>query len=126
MLYANAELYAFQHKADSALALLTIIVDSFPGHPLIDEVYFKKAEIMSSQRNYLAAADYLELIVSDYSYDILADDALFKLAELYETKLENKEKAMEFYKEILLRFPGSLYVVESRNRYRSLRGDEIN
>ena len=126
MLYANAELYAFQHKADSALALLTIIVDSFPGHPLIDEVYFKKAEIMSSQRNYLAAADYLELIVSDYSYDILADDALFKLAELYETKLENKEKAMEFYKEILLQFPGSLYVVESRNRYRSLRGDEIN
>lgn len=126
MLYAKAELYAYQHKSDSALALLKLIEDSFPGHALIDEVYYKKAEIMISQRDYLAAANYLELIVSSYSYDILADDALFKLAKLYETKLDNKEKAMELYKKMMVHFPGSLYVVESRKRYRNLRGDDIN
>jgi len=126
MIYANAELFSYQNKFDSSMTLLKIIEDSFPGHSLIDEVYYKKAEIMISKRNYIAAAEYLSLIVSNYSYDILADDALFKLAEIYETKLNNKEKAMELYKNMLVSFPGSMFVVESRKRYRKLRGDEIN
>jgi hypothetical protein len=32
---------------------------------------------------------------------------------------------MELYKDVLVKYPGSIYVVESRKRYRKLRGDEI-
>ena len=46
--------------------------------------------------------------MDDYSFDILADDAMFKLAELYETKLNDKEKAKSLYEELLLQHPGSL------------------
>ena len=38
----------------------------------------------------------------------------------------NKEKAMELYERILKDYQGSLYVVESRKRFRSLRGDKLN
>jgi len=51
---------------------------------------------------------------------------LFRRAELQETKLMNKEKAMELYQQLLTQFPGSLYTVEARKRFRALRGDILN
>jgi hypothetical protein len=45
---------------------------------------------------------------------------------LYEHKLNNKQKAMELYQDLLTKYPGSLYVVQARQRYRALRGDVLN
>ena len=33
---------------------------------------------------------------------------------------------MELYQQLLTNYPGSLFAVEARKRYRSLRGDIIN
>jgi len=40
--------------------------------------------------------------------------------------LNNKEKAMQLYQDLLVKYPGSLYTVEARKRFRSLRGDVVN
>jgi outer membrane protein assembly factor BamD (BamD/ComL family) len=48
------------------------------------------------------------------------------MAQLCETRLNDTSKAMEYYQELLLNYPGSLYTVEARKRYRSLRGDLLN
>mgnify|MGYP001214756182 CR=1 FL=1 len=77
-------------------------------------------------KNYSEAAAIFEQVDKNYSTDLLADDALFQLAELYESYLNNKEKAMELYKDILLKYKGSIYVVEARKRFRELRGDALN
>lgn len=61
-----------------------------------------------------------------YATDILADDALFALAELNDSQFGKKDKAMEHYQNLLIKYPGSLYVVEARKRYRKLRGDLVN
>jgi hypothetical protein len=47
------------------------------------------------------------------------------LAELYETTLNNKEKAQQLYEDILLNFKDSIFATEARKRYRKLRGDEL-
>ena len=57
---------------------------------------------------------------------VMADDALYRRALLHETKLDDKEKAMELYQELLTKFPGSLYTVDARKRFRALRGDFLN
>ncbi len=67
----------------------------------------------------------LETIVNHYSFDIFYDDALFNLANIYEIKLENIEKASEYYEKILLECSGSIYISESRKKYRKLRGDDL-
>lgn len=126
LIFARADLYIYQHKYDSALILFDSIKTNFPSHSLNDEILFKKAKIMIAQRNYPLAVAYLDTLLYDYPYDILADDALFKMAKIYETKLDNPQKAMECYKNLLTQYPGSLYVVEARKRYRVLRGDEVN
>jgi len=124
--FAAAELMAFQNKHDSALLMLTAIQDSFPGHTLIDDIYYKKAQIFANTRQYEKAVNELSTLLSDYPWNILGDDALFMMATLYQEKLGDHEKAMELYEHMLLNYPGSLYVVESRKRYRKLRGDKLN
>lgn len=126
LLFASAELMAFQNKDDSALFILSSILDSFPFHTLTDDIYFKKAHILMENRKYKEAVEQLNLIVENHSYDIHADDALFMMADLYERKLNDQEKAMELYEKMLTDYSGSLFVVESRKRFRNLRGDKLN
>jgi TolA-binding protein len=75
---------------------------------------------------YSEAAAYYDTIINNFSEDILADDALFKLADLNENQFKNTDKAKELYQKLLENYPGSLYVVETRKRFRRLRGDLIN
>jgi N-acetylmuramoyl-L-alanine amidase len=46
-------------------------------------------------------------VVDKYPDSPVADDALFRQAKLYETKLKDKKKAVELYREIVTRFPKS-------------------
>ena len=64
-------------------------------------------------------------LIADYAEDILGDDALFELAKLEEEFLNHPEIAMELYKKLLTTYPSSLHVVESRKRFRILRGDNL-
>lgn len=126
LLFANADLLLFQNKYEQALVKLDSIAQLFPSHALADDVLFKKGEIAIKRSNDTLAIKYLGDIVSLYGSDILADDATYLLAQLYEQKLNNNSKAMELYQELMMKYPGSLYTVEARKRYRALRGDAIN
>jgi TolA-binding protein len=125
-LYSKADLLLFQNKEELALQTLDSITMLDLYHPIFDEVLYKKAEIMLRERNYAEADSLLVKLYNFYPDDILGDDALFKLAELQETIFGNKDKAMELYKELLEKYPGSVLVVEARKRYRTLRGDKVN
>lgn len=122
--FSEADLLLYQNKLDEAILKLDSINKDNPNHSLNDEVLYKRYEIAFKQKNFTQAIDYLNQIIENYSDDILADNALFKGAELYEYQLNNKEKAKEYYGKILFDYPGSLFVVEARKRYRELAGDE--
>ncbi len=125
MYFAKAELLSYQNKDDLALQTLDSIYDVNLMHPLFDEVLYKKSDIMLKRNNYEAADSLLNRIIVHFSYDILADDALFLRAKLQEEHFVNKDLAMELYQQLLLDYPGSLYTVEARKRFRKLRGDSI-
>ncbi len=126
LIYAKADLLIFQNKEDAALLTFDSLLTELPGHSLTDEVFMRKAEIMGRKGKYEEEAALLQMIIDKYATDILADDAFFLLADLYEKKLQNKQKAMDLFQELLVKFPGSSYVVEARKRFRSLRGDVLN
>ncbi len=120
-MFARADLLFFQNHDSLALATLDSISELYPYHTLIDNILFRKAKIEISQKNYTKAAEYLEQIVTDFSYELLADDALFMLAELYNYNLGEQEKAKDLYKDMLTQHPGSVFIDESREKYRELR-----
>ena len=124
--YASIELMLFQNKNQEALQLLEQMMEKYPNHSLTDEILWQKAQIYIKENENQKAIENLEKIVASYGLDILGDDAHFLMAKLYEEKLGDKEKAMELYQNHLTKYPGSIYVAESRKRFRHLRGDSIN
>jgi len=121
--YASAEQLLFQNRDDEALALLNGMLTKYAGHSLSDEVLWLQAQIYIKRGNNEKAVEKLQKIVTDYGYDILSDDAQYTIAKLKEEKLGQKEEAMEMYKNFLIKYPGSIFVVDARKRYRQLRGD---
>ena len=126
LIFARTDLLAFQNKDELAIQALDSINALFPNHVLADDILYKKAQIELKHGKYTEAGKYYEAIIKDYAEGILGDDATFKLADINETKLKNIDKAKELYQQLMEKYPGSLYVVEARKRYRVLRGDIIN
>ncbi|MEZ4720450.1 MAG: tetratricopeptide repeat protein [Flavobacteriales bacterium] len=124
-LFAQTELMIAQHKFDSALAQLKLIEKQFPGHDLGDNILFKRAEIYAELGQYEKAAETFMLIPEQYPFDILVDNALIEAGRIYENQLNDMEKAMAIYQMILTDHTNSLFVVEARKRFRSLRGDKV-
>ena len=124
-MYAKAEFLIFQNKDDEALKALDSVMILSPFGTLVDDALYQKALILIKQKNYLEAEKLLKRVVEDYGDQLLADDALFQLAELYEYYLKDINRAMEYYPRILKEHSDSLYVVQSRARYRALRGDNV-
>jgi predicted negative regulator of RcsB-dependent stress response len=124
--FSRADLLVYQNKIDEAVVTLDSIQTVSLWHPLHDEVLFKKGEIMLKKGDFEAADSLFAKVTEMYPDDILADNALIMRARLYDQHFRNPEKAMQLYENLMFDYPGSLFVVEARKRYRELRGDTIN
>lgn len=124
-MYAKAEFLIFQNKDDEALKALDSVMILSPFGTLVDDALYQKALILIKQKNYFEAEKLLKQVIENYGEELLADDAVFQLAELYEYYLKDIPRAMEYYQKILKDYSDSLYVVQARNRYRALRGDNL-
>jgi tetratricopeptide (TPR) repeat protein len=125
-MFASSELLMVQHQYQQALARLDSINTLFSEHTLGDDIYYKKADIYKRMNLYSDAVKMYENIVEFYPSELYGDDALYKEAEIWERYLNDKEKAKQLYADILIKYPGSIYVVEARKRFRELRGDLVN
>jgi len=124
-MYARSDLKIFQNKTQEAFQTLDSINTIFPGHALADDILFAKARISIKEQKFDEAAAFLEQMIASYPSDILTDNALFMLGELYETELDDKSKAYNYYETIILDHSGSIFTTEARKRYRNLRGDQL-
>lgn len=124
--FSAADLLIVQHKYTEAIAEMDSINKLFPTHTLGDDINFKKADIFTKLGKYTDAEKMYKDILEYYPEELYGDDALFKLAEVYEKKLNDIEKAKQTYQDVLTKYPGSIYVVESRKRFRKLRGDNLD
>ena len=122
-MFARADLLRYRNRLDDALLTLDSLVLAYPGHTLEDEVLLIRGDIAKQRGAFNAAIGHYEEVLEFFAMDILADDALFQLARLYDTQLGDTATAQGLYERLLTEYPGSLYVVEARKRFRQLRGD---
>lgn len=125
-MYARADLLIFKNQLKAATTTLDSLKSQYPTHALMDDILMAESKIALKQNDIDNAVKKLTEVVEKYSFDIWGDDALFTLAEINEEKLNNKPKAQELYERLLTQYPGSLYVLEARKRFRALRGDVLN
>ena len=124
--FAKADLLSLQERPNEAVSILSDILENHKGEAIEDEALLRRAKLYTLLGNYdKAEADYLA-VIETFKEDILADDAFYLLAQLYENELAKPDRAQEFYEQIVFNYPDSIYFVDARKRYRSLRGDTIN
>lgn len=124
-MYAHAELDALQHKYEASFATLDSIAFLFPDHELEDDIWYLRANIYKSQRDYSNAEIFYKKVIENHVDDIRGDNALYELAQLYENQLDQVQKAQELYERIFMDFSNSTFAIESRKRYRTLSGNVI-
>jgi ElaB/YqjD/DUF883 family membrane-anchored ribosome-binding protein len=124
-MYAKADLLQFKNQLDESLTLLDSINIAFPNNDLADDILQSKSKIYIKKSDYQKTSDVLKELIEKYSFSIWTDDALFTLATLEEDKLNDKANAQKHYEKLMTDFPGSLFVIEARKRFRNLRGDTL-
>ena len=124
-MYSQAELFVFQNRFEDAFVKLDSLQTMFPGHTLQDDILYLEANILVKKREYQKAEVIYQKIIDEHLEEIRADNAMFKLASLYENQLNDLEKAQALYERIFIDFSGSTFAVESRKRFRKLRGDTV-
>ncbi len=124
-LLAKSDLLADQERYQKAITLTDTIIKNYDSGNIKETALFRKAQLHEKLKAYKKAEKtYLE-IIKEYTNSIYIDDALYHLAELYRTSLEDKKRAMEYYKTLIFEHADSIFYVEARKRYRQLRGDDI-
>ncbi|MBE7179178.1 MAG: tetratricopeptide repeat protein [Mucilaginibacter polytrichastri] len=122
--YARADLLINMKLYDKALLTLDSIGKNHPQNALADDILMARGRIFIDRKEYAKALEPLQQIVTNHAYGHWADDALFMLGDLYETKLNDPQKAMASFEKIITAHPSSLWVNEARKRFRTIRGDE--
>ena len=124
LMFAMADLLAYQNKNEEALWMLDSLKLGYPNHAIADDILYKRYQINYKQNKYEEAIKNLKALIKDYSYDILADDAIYNLALIYDYKLKDEKKALAQYKKIIFEHQSSVYVVDARKRFRMLDDSE--
>lgn len=124
--YARADLLAYQRKNKAAIDTLQTLIEQYKGRAIVDEALFKQAELFERTKKFKKAEEnYIQVLTLDKT-GILADNAVYNLGRLYEDKLNNPEEAKNMYEKIIFDYPASIYLIDSRKRFRKLRGDAVN
>ena len=123
--FSKAELLAYQNKNASAISLYDKLLKQYQGQSIEDEALFNQAKLLVAEQQYEMAVTNLLKIISIDPEGILTDNSYYLLGEIYKNNIKDFEKASEYYQKIIFEKPSSIYLVGARQKYRELRGDNI-
>lgn len=121
--FSHADLLEYRNQHEAAIQTLDSVSAAFSYHPIMDDVLLLKAKIRIKQGRFSDADTLLGDLVAKYGTEVLADEALMLRAQLNDIQMNNKTRAMTLYEDLMTRYPGSVFVVDARKRFRLLRGD---
>ncbi len=124
-MYAEAELMTRQNKYAQAFNKLDSLATAFPDHSLVDDIYYQKAILYRKQKDYDKAVEMYMTVIENHNEEIRCDNSIFELAEMYEMEIGDIDKAQELYEKLFLDYSNSVFAIEARKKYRSLRGDNL-
>ncbi len=124
LLFAHVQLLDFQNYEDSVSILLDSVYNISGTTTLKEEVFLMRAALAEKKGEYQKALGIYNDEQTVYPDGMLPDKALYLSAKLEDEKLHDQKKAAELYKQLILKYPGSFYIEQTRERYRQLVKDD--
>ena len=122
-LFSYADMLSAQQQYKEAIILYDSVLNNFKNHTLNDEIIFRKAKIKLKQHLYKEAIKHLENLEINYPNSILLDNSLYLMGCIYQENIKNLDLAKKYFKTLLFNHPGSLYITDSRKRFRKIAGN---
>lgn len=119
-MYATSDFLFRRKKYSESLALFSEIIRSSPASGIVDDALMKIGNIYSLTGKHSDAITVYRNIVNDMKNSPLGDLALKKIGEIFDEKLGMPLEAVKAYKEVLIRYPKSIYGNQIRKRIREL------
>lgn len=123
--FSLSDYYVFIKNDSLALICLDSILMNSIAYPLHDDALVKKADILTSKKQFDVAIALYDSVFKKFPDEVIAPQAVYKLANIYQYSIKDKDKAMFYLEYLFNNYPGSFYSNEARKRYRTLRGDII-
>lgn len=120
---ARADFLVYQNKKPEALAQFQLILKEHKGETIEPVTLLRLGKTYEKMGDLTKALDHYADILNNHKDCIYRDEALYYSAEIYNVNLNDAEKAKPLYEEIIFKHEDSIYFVDSRNKYRKLRGD---
>ena len=121
--FARADFLLFQNKKQESLAQFQLILKEHKGEDIEPVTLLRIGKIYEKMGDFNNALENYNEIITKHKDCIYIDEALYFSAEIYNTQLNAIEKAKTLYEEMIFKHEDSIYFVDSRNKYRKLRGD---
>jgi tetratricopeptide (TPR) repeat protein len=121
--FARADFLLFQNKKQEALTQFLDILKENKGDDIEAVTHLRIGKIYEKLGEFPQALEQYTIIINLFKESIYTDEALYYAAEIYNTNLQDVEKAKPLYEDILFHHEDSIYYVDARNKYRKLRGD---
>ena len=102
VLYQLARAYEIAGRTDEALAVLDDLVDRYPDYALIDEIQFRRGEMLFLQRDYEAAESAYRAVVRFGDASRFYEQSLYKLG-WSQFKLARHEESLDPFFDLLER-----------------------
>ena len=119
VLYQLARAYEMGGRNDDALVVLNDLVEKFPGTPLIDEVQFRRGEMLFVRRNYNDAEMAYQDVIAYGNRSRFYEQSLYKLG-WSQFKLAWYEDSLVSFFELLDRKISNIEIQDGDNRLEQL------
>jgi tetratricopeptide (TPR) repeat protein len=122
-LFAEAEYLSLQTKYSEALNNYYEIIKIEEGEQIAENAIIKVSEIEIKYNNNSANARTILInYITNNIYPLYGDNALFMLGQISEQEKDNAA-AMNYYADILVKYPRSILISDARRRIRELRSE---
>jgi tetratricopeptide (TPR) repeat protein len=121
--FAHADFLLYQNKKQEALSQFLAILKENKGDDIEAVTHLRIGKIYEKLGDFPQALEHYSIIINQFKESIYTDEALYYAAEIYNTNLQDVEKAKPLYEDILFHHEDSIYYVDARNKYRKIRGD---
>ena len=121
--FARADFLLYQNKKAESLAQFQLILKEHKGEEIEPVTLLRIGKTYEKMGDFTKALENYNAIITNHKECIYIDEALYYSAEIYNSNLNDSEKAKPLYEEIIFKHEDSIYFVDSRNKYRKLRGD---
>ena len=122
--FAKGDYLLYQNRNQEAVEQFLSIEKKYKGEEIEAVTLLRLGKIYQKLGDYTQALNQYQAIIAAHSDGIYIDEALYFSAEIYNKKLQNPELAKPLYEKILFNHQDSIYYVEARKSYRTIRGDK--